>query len=224
MSRPDAERDAPAAAPGAVTKAALRVIDACLNYLQRLRGRFAPEDESGRHGGRRSPLDSKQVPATEEKAPPPKSSFLRLALVALICLLLGSGAGTLLSYRELSHQLSEHGSVVERIQEELDATRKEDARNVKLLDKFQRENAEYRHEAREAQRETESAKSRVAELETRIEEMRHEQAKRAEQAAQEARRAAALAQRGKQQRPPKTGNCAVGSGNDVTECIEKFNR
>lgn len=51
MNRPDAERDAPAATPGAVTKATLRVIDACIHYLQRLRGRFAPTDEVDRHSG-----------------------------------------------------------------------------------------------------------------------------------------------------------------------------
>lgn len=136
-----------------------------------------------------------------------------------MCLLVGGGAGALLSYRELSHQLAEHTSVVERIQEDLDATRKEEARNVKLLDKFQRENAEYRHEAREAQRETESANTRIAELEGKIDEM-----KRAELAAQRTPRAAASAPRAKQQRTPqKSADCAAGNTSELSDCIEKFN-
>lgn len=225
MNRPDAERDAPAAAPGAVTKAALRVIDASLNYLQRLRGRFAPPDETDRRGGRQSQLDSKHAAASEEKAPSPKPSFLRLALVGLICLLVGGGVGALLSYRELSHQLSDHAGVVERMQEELDATRKEEARNIKLLDKFQRENAEYRREARDAEREAEAHRRRAEELEAQIEAAkRAEEAKRAELAARQAKRAAASAPRAKARAPQKTGDCAVGTAGDLSNCIEEFNR
>jgi hypothetical protein len=220
MSRQDPERDVPAATPGAAAKAALRLIDACLHFLQRVRGRFAPADETDRHDDRHRKPDPKQAPVAEEKTPAPKSSFLRLAVVALTCLLVGGGAGALLSYRELSHQLAEHTSVVERIQDDLDATRKEDARNVKLLDKFQRENAEYRREAREAQRETESANSRIAELEGKIDEM-----KRAELAAQQARRAPTTTPRAKQQRTPqKSADCAAGNTSELSDCIEKFNR
>jgi cytoskeletal protein RodZ len=227
MSRPSAERDAPVATPGAATKAALRLIDSGIHFLQRVRGRFAPADETDRHGDRHGQAESKHPPVTEESAPTPKPkpSFLRLALVALICLLVGGGAGALLSYRTLSHQLAEHASVVDRLQEDLDATHKEDARNVKLLDKFQRENAEYRHEAREAQRETENANQRVAELEAQIEEAkRSENRKRAEAAAQQARRAATATPRSQSHTPQKTGNCAAGTAAEMAECIEKFNR
>jgi cytoskeletal protein RodZ len=234
MSRPSAERDAPAATPGAATKAALRLIDGGIHFLQRVRSRFAPADETDRHRDRQGQADSKHPPVTEESAPTPKPkpSFLRLALVALIFLLVGGGAGALLSYRTLSHQLAEHASVVERIQEDLDATRKEEARNVKLLDKFQRENAEYRHEARETQRETENANQRVTELEAQIEEARRaeeakrsEDRKRAEAAAQQARRTAAAATpRSQSHTPQKTGNCAAGTAAEMAECIEKFNR
>jgi hypothetical protein len=222
--RDNAERDAPAA-PGAATKAALRAIDACLRALQNLRNRFAPSDESGRRDDRRGQPDPKHAPAATEEAPAPRSSFLKLALIALIGLLVGGGAGALLSYRTLSHQIREHASVVDGMQEDLDATRKEDARNVKLMDKFQRENAEYRHEAREAQRETEIAKSQVAELEARIETLKFESAKRDVEAAQEARRTTELAkQRARQHTPQKTANCAVGTAAEMAECIEKFNR
>ena len=220
MSRPNAERDAPVAAPGATAKAALRLIDAGIRYLQRLRGRFAPSDVDDRQGGRHALSESKAAPVTEEPAPPSRLPFLRLALIALACLLVGSGVGALLSYRELSQQLGEHAGVVERMQEDLDAARKEEARNIKLLDKFQRENAEYRHEAREARRETENADRRVAELEAQIETM-----KRAEQAAQQARRAAANPPRAGQRPPPqKTGKCTASTTGELSECIEKFNR
>lgn len=221
MRKQDVERDTPDAAPGAATKAALRAIDACLHALQRLRNRFAPSDESDRRG----PPDPKHAPGAAEEAPAPRSSFLKLALIALIGLLVGGGAGALLSFRTLSHQLNEHASVVDRLQEDLDATRKEDARNVKLLDKFQRENAEYRHDAREAQREAEIAKRQVADLEAQIETMKFDNAKREAEKAEEVRRAAGLAKQRAMQRPPqKTANCAVGTAAEMAECIEKFNR
>jgi hypothetical protein len=228
MNKQDAERDAPAAAPGAVSKAALRAIDAGLHFLQKLRNRFAPSDETDRRDDRRSQPDPKHAPAAAEEAPTHRPSFLRLALLTLICLLVGGAAGAWFSYRTLSHQIREHANVVDRMQEDLDATRKEDARNVKLLDKFQRENAEYRHEAREAQREAESAKGQVAGLEAQIETLKYDNAKRNVEAAQETRRTTELAKQRVKQRPPqKTANCAVGTANlsgDLSECIDKFNR
>jgi hypothetical protein len=221
----DSERDAPPAGPGVVTKAALRAIDACLHALQNLRKRFAPSDESDRRDDRRSQPDPKHAPAESEEAPAPKLPLLKLFLVALICLLAGGGGGAWFSYRTLSHQLREHAGVVDRMQEELDAARKEDARSVKLLDKFQRENAEYRHEAREAQRESESAKSQVAGLEAQIETLKYDNAKHDVEAAHEARRTTELAkQRAKQRPPQKTANCDVGTAAEMADCIAKFNR
>jgi hypothetical protein len=224
MNKRDAERDAPAAAAGAVSKAALRAIDACLHFLQKLRNRFAPSDETGAHGDRRGQPDPKHAAAAEE-APAPRLPLLKLFLVALICLLAGGGAGVWFSFRTFSHRLGEHASVVERIQDELDAAKKEDARNVKLMDKFQRENAEYRRESREAQRESENAKGQVAEVEAQIETLKYENAKRDVEVANEARRTTELAkQRVKQRSPQKTANCAVGTAAEISECIEKFNR
>lgn len=217
MKRPDAEQE-PQAAPGAGAKAALRVVDACLGYFQRLHDRLAGTTERhGRHGLDRH-ADAR--PAADEAAPPAKHpSFLRRLLLALLLLLVGGGTGALLAYRTLSAQVKAHADVVERLQEEVDATRKEDARNVKLLDKFQRENAEYRHDAREAQRESEAAKTRSAELEEEIESM-----KRAQQAAQEARRAAVAAAKAKASAPPKGGKCTVGTAEEVANCISRYNR
>jgi hypothetical protein len=226
MSKPDdSEREAPPAGPGAVTKAALRAIDACLHALQNLRKRFAPSDESDRRDDRRSQPDPKHAPAAAEEAPAPRLPLLKLFVVASICLLVGGAAGAWFSYRTLSHQIREHANVVDRMQEDLDAARKEDARNVKLLDKFQRENAEYRHEAREAQRVAESAKGQVAGLEAQIETLKYDNAKRNVETAQETRRTTELAkQRAKERPPQKTANCDVGTAAEMADCIAKFNR
>ena len=213
MSRPDAEQEQHAA-PGAGAKAALRIVDACLGYFQRLHDRLAGSTESTRHDRHADPGH-----ATDTAPPAKHPSFLRRLLIALLLLLVGGGTGALLVYRTLSVQMKEHADVVERLQEEADATRKEDARNVKLLDKFQRENAEYRHDAREAQREAEVAKARSAELEEEIESM-----KRAEQAALEARRAAAATAKAKAAAPAKGGKCTVGTADEVANCISKYNR
>lgn len=219
MGQPDAKHDE-AAAPGVAARSARRVVDACLSVLQRWHDRLAGESE---RDGRLGQPHAKSEPA-DAGAPPARPSLLRRLLVALILLLAGGATGAWLAYRGLSHRLAEHTGVVERMQEELDATRKEDARNVKLLDKFQRENAEYRHEAREAQREADNARDRTAALEAQLEELKQEQAKRAEQAAQQVRRAAA-APRAKPGAPAqKSGKCAAGSAGELTECIEKFNR
>jgi hypothetical protein len=225
MKQPEAEREVPAG-PGAAAKAALRVVDAGLRLFQRLHDRLAgTESREDRHG--RSP----EGHSADTAAVPTRPSLLRRLAIGLLLLLAGSGTGGWLAYRTLSLQLNEHAGVVERMQDELDAIRKEDARNVKLLDKFQRENAEYRHEAREAQREAEVHKRRNEEFEAQIEEAkraeevkRAEEARRAELVAQQARRAAASAPRAKTRAPQKTGNCAVGTAGDLSNCIEEFNR
>lgn len=219
MKPPEAEREAPEG-PGAAARAALRIIDAGLGFFQRLHDRLAgPDSREDRHG-----RTSEKHDAGADAVPGRPSLLLRLA-IGLLLLLAGAGAGGWLAYRGLSLQLNEHAGVVERMQDELDATRKEDARNVKLLDKFQRENAEYRHLAREAEREAETHQRRVDELEAQIEEGRRaEEAKRAELAARQAKRAAAAAPRTKTRTPQKTGDCAVGTAGDLSNCIEEFTR
>jgi flagellar biosynthesis GTPase FlhF len=229
MSKPDTENEPPAG-PGPVVKAALRGIDACLNALQNLRNRLAGAQDHESHDSGRGRADPKQDKADGE-ALPTRPSLLRRVAIALILLIVGGATGAVLSYRTLSHQLKAHTAVVERIQEELDADRKESARNLKLLDKVQRENAEYRQEAREAEREAEKHKRRADELEAQVEEARRaeeakrtEERKRAEVAAQQAKRAAAPPPRSQPRTPPKTGNCAAGTAAEMAECLEKFNR
>jgi hypothetical protein len=219
-----AEEHEPPSGPGPVVKAALRGIDAGLNALQNLRNRLAGAEDRESHDSGRGHAAPKHDAADGEAPPPRRPSLLRRIAIALILLIVGGATGAVLSYRTLSHQIMAHSTVVERLQEELDADRKESARNVKLLDKVQRENAEYRHEAREAQREADNATGRAEELEAQNEELKHEQAKRAEAAAQQARRAAAATPRSQSRTLPKTGNCAAGTAAEMAECLEKFNR
>lgn len=220
MKPPEPEQEEKAGPGAAAKKAALGVIDAFLAFFQRQHDRLAgPESHDERHGH----TPGKHEP--EAAAVPARPSPLRKLLIGLLLLLVGLAVGGYLSYRTLALKLKDHNSVVERMQEELDAVRKEDARNVKLLDKFQRENADYRRDSREAEHQAEMANRRVAELEAEIEAMKAAEAKRAEEAAQAARRAAGLAkQRTRQPSPQKTGNCAAGTAAEMAECIEKFNR
>lgn len=216
MSKPDEEREEETTGPGAVARRLIPVLDAGIQVLQRLRSRLGGSDDES-SDDRRSSGPAREA-ADEGAAASGPSLLLRLA-IALLLLIVGLAVGGYLSYRMLSLQLEKHGSVVERMQEELDAARKEDARNVKLLDKFQRENAEYRLDARDAQRAAEKAERHAEELEAQIEEM-----KRAEQATQQPRRATPPTSRASQRAPLKSGNCAVGSAEEMSACIEKFNQ
>jgi uncharacterized protein HemX len=220
MKPPEPEQEEKPGPGVAAKKAALGVIDAFLAFFQRQHDRLAgPESHDDRHGR----VHEKHDP--EAAAAPTRPSLPRKLLIWLVLLLAGLGAGGYLSYRTLSLQLAKHDGVVEGLQGEIEALRKEEARNIKLLDKFQRENAEYRHEAREAQREAENASRRATELEAQIDAMKAAEAKRSEDAAQAAQRAAGLAkQRPRQSTPQKTGNCAAGTAAEIAACIEKFNR
>jgi hypothetical protein len=215
MSEKNRERDDPAPSPGAVAKTAIRAIDACMGVLQRLRGRFEPQSDG--HGKHSQP-EPTPVPETTEAAPQ-RPSFLHRALIVLLCLLIGAAAGAAISYRGLAIKLKEHAGVVERMQDEIDAAKKAEARNVKLMDRFQRENAEYRQQTREAGREAEEQKSRADQLEAQLAAKKH-----AEQPPPPSGRAAIAHPKARPSAPPKTGDCTVGNGSDLTKCIDKFNR
>jgi hypothetical protein len=224
MNNKAEDRDQAAPQPGVVTVTMLRAIDACLRTLQRLRSRFeAPAEEEGfsRGGGKRRQSGPQEPTAGEEPAPRPRGLLFRL-LIMLICLLVGGGAGAYFSYRGLSKLVAARGAAMEQIQEELDIAKKEEARKVNLMAKFQKENAEFRLQMREAQREVEDYKSRIDELDKQL-----AAAKRVERPAPAGRRAAVPAASAKPRAPQKTGDCTVGTGNlsgNLTDCIEKFNR
>jgi hypothetical protein len=224
MNNKAEDREEAAPRPGLVTMTMLRAIDACLHALQRLRGRFevpAEDERSGRDGGKRTQSTPQEPSAAEEAAPRPPGLLYRL-LIMLICLLLGGGAGAFLSYRGLSKLVQARGAEVERLQDELDISKKEEMRSVNLMAKFQKENAEFRLQTREAQREAEDYKARIDELEKQM-----AATKRVERPAPTGRRAAAPTAATRPSAPLKTGNCAVSAGNpsvNLADCIEKFNQ
>jgi hypothetical protein len=224
MANKAEDTDKAAPRPSVVSAAVLRAIDACLHALQRLRSRFevpAEDKDAKRDGGRRSQSAPELAPATEEAAPHSKG-FLYRALIVLLCLLLGSAAGATLAYRVFSKKLESHATVVERIEDELDIAKKEEARSVNLMAKFQKENAEFRLEVREAQREVEDYKRRIDELEKQ-----QAATKRIERPVSSSGRAAVPAATAKPRAPEKTGTCTVGPGNpsgSLSDCIDKFNR
>lgn len=224
MSKKAEASDKAAPRPNVVKVALLRVIDACLGALQRLRSRFESPDQdegSSRGGGKRSQSPDKEPPPAEEAAPRPQGLLYRV-LIVLLCLLLGTAAGGLLSYRVLSQKLEAHATVVERMQDELDIAKKEEARSVNLMAKFQKENAEFRLQVREAQREVADYKSQVDELDKQL-----AATKRVERPAPSSGRAANPVAKAAPAVPQKAGDCAVGSANAVgnlANCIDKFNR
>jgi hypothetical protein len=170
----------------------------------------SPERQTGGRGDN-SPRDA---------APdaPRRGFFLRGSLIALLCLALGGGAGGFWAYRLLVGQLQEHEAVVDRLQGDIDAAKKEESRGANLVTRLQRENGEMRLQVREAQRIARDAEDRVREL-----------GKALAAARPPARPPAGQYQApAVQPGPPlKSGKCSVGgpdTGTRLSECIERFNR
>jgi hypothetical protein len=200
--------------PGALGKAALRLIDAAIARLQRWRRHFDGAGEEGAQERRRGHGTAAEA-AEDAPAPavPQPRIWLRLSLAVLLALALGGGAGAFWARGLFAGQLAEHAGVVERLQEEIDAAKKEETRNVNALARFQRENGELRLQARTARRDLDDANEQVAAL---------------EKALAEARRPPPRASAGPVRRvAPKSGKCSVG-GDGATarlgECLEAFNR
>lgn len=209
-------------APGAVARAALRAIDACIAWLTTLRRRF---DTGGDEGHGREPAGRHDKTTKDEAAVPEaprRGFFLRGLLVGLVCLLIGGGAAAFSVYRVFAKQLAEHADVVEHMQEEIDVAKKEETRSVNLMARFQRENAEMRLQLREAEREVQDQKARTDELDKALAE-----ARRPERPPAPSSRGVPSARTAKPRAPQKTGDCAVGGanpGDKLGECIEKFNQ
>lgn len=221
MSNRSVDQDQATPPPGVLAGGALRVIDSCMRALQRLRNRFAPPIENARASrddGRHGHGATDEAP-TEVAAAPPRRSLLRRILIVLLVLLFGVAGGALLAYRGFAQLIELRGAAVERLQEEIDHSRKEETRNANLVTRFQKENGEYRLQLREAKREVEEYQDRVEELKKQLDEL-----KRAERLAQQGGATTGAALTYRSRRPQKTGNCAVGTASGLTECIEKFNR
>ena len=213
--------------PGAAGRAALRLIDGLIGWLGRLRSRFDSEGEETRgkeaRGKEREPDGRHGQAAGESAEAPPRRSLLWPGLlIGVICLAAGAGIGGLLLWRELRHELGEHAAVVEGLQDELDVSRKEAARSVNLMARFQRENNEFRQQLQAAQSEAQSDKARIDELEKQL-----AAARRPERPVGQVGRSTPSAPVARHPAPPKGGNCAINGGKagaDLAECIEKFNQ
>ena len=230
------------AAPGAGARAALRLIDACIAPLQRLRKRFDPDSEEhtpAAHGhaapAGHADADAASDSETAGTAPRRPSLLLRL-LVILLALGLGLAAGGFLAWQKLSAQLAEHDSVVERLQDDINAAAKEEVQRSTLVDKLQRENGEYRQQMREARREAAFQQERADELEQRMQEQQLA-AKRAEAAKKAAAeptppakpvgQAASRRTPARASAPQKSGHCEISAEHpdgDLTTCLDNYNK
>lgn len=227
------EPDTPPHRTNIASRSALRLIDAVLSVLQGWRARLAdtPSVEE-EHGGRTTgPARAHDVahPASEastDTAKAKRPSLLLRLLIATVLLGAGIAAGGWLAYSQLKAQLAAHDSVVEGLQDDLKAAHSEEARNLKLLERFQRENAEHRMATRDAQHEAEASRREAAELQAEIDAMRREreQAERqrlaAEQAAERSARAAAKKSRQSSAASTSQAECTVGTKGDVSNCIK----
>jgi hypothetical protein len=188
-------------------KAALRMIDACLRPLQKLRQRLEPEEDDARDR-RRGAKPEEETPPT----PPRRIGFFTGLLILFVCLLVGNATGTWGAYRFMERVLDLRAAQVDRLRDDLNASQKDQARSVNQMARFQKENGELRLQMRDAQRTMDDDQTRIADLEKQL-----AAAKRVE------RPVAAAAPHA----PHKSGTCAVGTGNpgaDLTNCIEQFNQ
>lgn len=202
--------------------AALHVIDACQHTLQRLRDRVeapAADAESPRHGERRAHA----APLTP---PPPvapaahKNHFVQHALIVLACLVLGGGAGALISYRAFSQMLDTHATMIESMQDEIDQSRKQDALNLKTTARYVNEIAEYRKQLRQTRLEVADQEAKIEELNAQLTALKKVE-KPAPPPARPTRAAA------KTQPAARSGVCVTGAENvtgNLADCLKGFNR
>jgi hypothetical protein len=233
MNKEDEERDDEERGPGRFARIALRAVDigqklldACQKALdagQRtvsgLRERLGGEedDRGERHDRKRI---GRLEPATEEEAMPKKPSRLRSFLLLLAAMLIVTGIGGFVAYRILESRLAEHDAIVEGMREELDATRKENARQIDLMAKFRKESGEAKKEMRDARREADDCCGRIDACRKRVDELEG-QLTRAQ------RHGARSGSGGVTQPRQKTGSCTIDASNPnatLKECIEKFNK
>jgi hypothetical protein len=208
--------------PGSVGRAALRIIDAAIDRLQRWRRHFDGGDGESpdRQAGHRAAAHEEAAAET-----PRRGFFLRGALIALLCLAVGGAAGGFWAYRLLAGQLAEHDAEVERLQGDIDAAKKEETRSANLVTRLQRENGEMRLQVREAQRTARDAEERAGELDKALAAAKRPVRPPAPAPAAARARARAPAVQGRA--PLKSVDCSVGgadTGTRLSECIERFNR
>jgi hypothetical protein len=193
---------------------ALRAIDACVRALQRLRKRFEAREDEEAGGGKPRGADTEPV---VREAPPRRIGFLVGLLIVLASLLVGVAAGSWGAYRGMTTVLAARAVAIDRLQEEIDISKSEQARSVNQMIRFQKENAELRLHLLKARRESVDDKARIDELEKQS-----ARAKRLERPPAADHPVGAASPRSH-----TSGRCAVGTGsagNGVAACIEQFNR
>jgi len=207
--------EAPASHHGKPAAAVLRVIDACIHALEKLRGRFAPPDEQAERerSGAAAPESAAEAPK-----PSRRLGFLGVLLIAVVGVLAGAASATWTAYRGMAKVMDKRAAAVERLQEDLAAAQKEQARSTNQMARFQAENGQFRLQLRDAQRQSADDQARIADLEKQLTD-----AKQNGRASAANRRQAAASP----PPPPKSGTCAVGTasaGADLSACIDKFNQ
>ena len=213
--------------------AVLRVLDAGLAALQKLRGRFAPpaEDEESSEDARRPSRLNMDEAEPGEAVVAGKKSFMRRALTVLMLLLFGVVAGTVISHRMFSKQLDGKAKMIDYMQIEVDETRKDELRSQKFRDEQQRQIGEYRRQLRETQLKVEEYKNDIDDYKIAIEEMSKRpgavrRASRSITRREQTVGPSARASTSGAGNPLKAGNCVTGTANlneNLLSCIEAFN-
>ncbi|MCF8178687.1 MAG: hypothetical protein K9J74_09275 [Sulfuritalea sp.] len=215
-----------------LSAALLRVLDAGLAALQKMRARIAPpveDDESEEHERRSSRFDDEPEPA---EAVVVKKSFTRRALTVLMLLLLGGTLGMMVSYRLFEKQIEGKARLIEYMQVEVDETRKDELRNQSFRDRQQQQIGEYRRLLSKMQIEVEDYKSEIEDYKVAIDELktRPRTTRRASRSATPgnlASRVSSGAKSSESGNPYKAGSCVTGTSNlndNLINCIEAFNR
>lgn len=218
----DREDEEEVQGPGALTRAALRAIDASVRTLQGWRNRLDAREEGEESSGddrRRKSSVVEDAPEPAAEAPRQKS-LLQRALIVLMCLLLGGTGGMLLAYRGFSRMLDSREALVEHLREEITQTQKDDAHSLHALDKAKMEIVDYRKSLRETQKELAEARAQIEQLNKQA-----NPAKRVDKPV--AQSAPAPSGSAKSRTPLKTGTCVTGPGDTsstIQECLDKFNR
>lgn len=205
--------------PGALATAALRAIDAGMRLLQRWRDRIDPPAGEG------DVVEVAEPEAAEAAVAPVQKTLLHRALIVLMCLLIGGSAGGLFAYRGFSRALESHSAMVERLQEDLAESRKDETRSYNAKAKFQKEVLEYRKTQRETELELQTAKARIEELNRQLQGQKSDSRSKPAAAPATSRPAAAPAAP-KAPVARRSGTCIAGTANtaaELKECLEKFN-
>lgn len=211
--------------PGFLARPLLRLIDGGIAWLQHMRGRLAGAPAADAPApGRAAASAGAAADAADSATVPTRGFWWRGLLVGVCCLALGGGGGAFWAYRQFERQLTEHADVVERMQEDIKSSTKEEQRAVNLMTRYQRENAEMRLVTRETQAEKEMLAARIEALEKELAAAR-QAAKPPPEPKPAATGSGRLPVVSSPPRPPvKTGRCTAGSAEQIADCIDQYNK